>query len=271
MDALAIVACRNEELQVKRCLNHLISIGFDVILLDHESSDGSREIASELLGAGLLTIETLRWEGVFSLQKQLETKQKIIQKYNHKWIGHFDMDEMPFPHPQFSSLREGIKIADQAGYSVINFNELVFLPPPRDSSKGLAVPHHALTYYFFEPNYPRLQRIWRRSANANNIGSGGHRLNNIGKSQIFPFDFILRHNIVLDEDHAIQKYLTRSFSSKDLANGWHGNRIKITEKSLRDYFRGHSDSAGKLKMLSHYHSVDYDLSAPQQTHFWEWS
>ena len=62
-ELLAVVCARNEVQQIERCLRWLISQGFEVVLVDHASSDGTRERAEAFLGQGLLRIEQLAWEG----------------------------------------------------------------------------------------------------------------------------------------------------------------------------------------------------------------
>ena len=92
---LAVVCARNEVQQIDRCLGWLISQGFEVVLVDHASSDGTRERAEAFLGQGLLRIEQLDWEGHFSLSAQLRCKQQILASARHDWVAHFDADEAP--------------------------------------------------------------------------------------------------------------------------------------------------------------------------------
>ena len=42
-EVLAVVCARNEVQQIERCLGWLIGQGFEVVLVDHASSDGTRE------------------------------------------------------------------------------------------------------------------------------------------------------------------------------------------------------------------------------------
>jgi glycosyltransferase involved in cell wall biosynthesis len=50
--ALAVVCVRNEAIHIRRCLEHLIGSGLEVYLIDNQSTDGTREIASEFLAGG---------------------------------------------------------------------------------------------------------------------------------------------------------------------------------------------------------------------------
>ena len=49
---LAIVCARDEAVQIRRCLAGLIAEGFEVVLLDHGSTDATRSIAEDFLGQG---------------------------------------------------------------------------------------------------------------------------------------------------------------------------------------------------------------------------
>jgi glycosyltransferase involved in cell wall biosynthesis len=261
--ALAIVCVRNEAVHVRRCLNDLIASGVDVVLIDHESTDGTVEIAQDFLGQGLISIETMTWTGKFSLSEQLRVKRKVIARSNHDWIIHADADEWLCSPVQGQSLIEGIVEADMAGYNVINFHEIVFVPLAGEDFFAADYASRMNHYYFFQPSYPRLNRAWKRSADLANVGTGGHRLIG-GDLRLFPHDFLLRHYIALSELHARTKYVGRRFSDEDLKRGWHRNRQTITADVL------------KVKQIPGLMRMDnpgcnhFDLTMPMKTHFWEW-
>lgn len=269
MKTLAIVTARNEALHIGRCLRNLIEEGLDVVLIDHDSVDDTRSIATAFLGRGLLRIETLPWKGYFSLTEQLHAKQAIIEWATHPWVAHFDADEWPRAATPFRTLGEGIAEADRLGYNSINFHEFVFLPRPGQDFCSPNYARRMTSYYFFEPSYPRLNRIWKRDTGLSNADTGGHQLTG-GERRLFPHDFHLRHYIVLNEEQAFRKYLGRTFSREDLGRGWHHNRLSITPEALRRYFRGETGRAGQLRQLGDATDNDFDTSNPQTKHFWEW-
>ena len=268
---LAVVCARNEALQIERCLSWLIRQGFEVVLVDHASSDGTRERAEAFLGQGLLRIEPLAWEGYFSLSDQLRLKQQILAATHHVWVAHFDADEAPQAASGWAGLKQVVLAADAAGFNCINFDEFVLLPPPQTPDRDQFLPFNGdfRHYYYFRPHYFRLMRLWRRDAGFSNLAAGGHRLQ--GEDlKCFPQDQILKHYIVLSRQAALAKYLPRVFSPEDLDRGWHGNRVSIQAAGIEAYFAGRG-SEGRLRCLPIPESADVDRSAPQRTHFWDWT
>jgi glycosyltransferase involved in cell wall biosynthesis len=262
--ALAVVCVRNEAIHIRRCLEHLIGSGLEVYLIDNESTDGTREIAGEFLGRGLIEIEDLPWTMEFSLSDQLRAKQRVFGASDHEWLVHADADEWLCSPIEGQSLLDGLNAADERGYTCVNFHEMVFIPLPGEDFYSEDYASRMSTYYFFEPSYPRLNRAWRRRAKVDNLKSGGHIL--LGKRlKRSPLDFILRHYIVLSKDHAHAKYVGRRVSDEDRARGWHGNRLAITPKNL------------KVKPIPELQRLEdpaihhrFDLSQPVKKHFWEW-
>ncbi|QVL53513.1 MAG: glycosyltransferase [Cyanobium sp. M30B3] len=270
MNILAIIAVRNESLHVRRCIDCLVRDGIEIALIDHESSDGTREIAEQYLGNGVQRIIDLAWEGCFSLEKQLVTKQTIIDGSKHEWVAHFDADEWPVAPSEFGTLKGMAEQASESGYNVINFNEFVFLPLPGESFERNGYENLMKYYYFFEPQYPRLQRMWRRDCNLSNVNQGGHLLSG-GNPILFPFDGYLRHYIALSEEHAIRKYAARKFADRELARGWHANRVDITTENIRGYFGGNTINHCRLMVMEDVLLNRFDKSDPQSQHFWEWT
>ena len=78
MSVLAVMTARNEAGYIRVALQSLIEQGIEVVLVDHESIDGTRELAETFLGAGLLRIETLPWNGVYDLTAVLTNQQELF-------------------------------------------------------------------------------------------------------------------------------------------------------------------------------------------------
>ena len=267
---LAVVCARNEELQIERCLRNLIGQGFDVVLVDHASTDTTYERAEAFLGHGLLRIEPLIWHGYFSLSEQLRCKRQILTSTHHDWIAHFDADEGPQAADGWANLQQVVQAADASGFNCINFDEFVMLPPPQVPDRDPLEPFNGefRHYYYFRPSHPRLMRLWRRDAGFSNLPAGGHLLHG-ADLRCFPQDQLLKHYIVLSQQAALAKYLPRVFSPEDLERGWHGNRVSIRADGIRAYFAS-QEIDGRVRCLPSSNSADVDRSAPQSTHFWDW-
>lgn len=263
LSALAIVAIRNEAVHLRRLLDQLVSDGLEVAVIDNGSTDGSREIAAQFLGDGVVELTDQPWTGAFSLSDQLRIKAAVIQASRHDWIVHVDADEwLQSPTPG-QRLIDGLAEADAAGANCVNFEEFDFVPMPGEDFESGDYIAGMRNYYFFQPHYPRLMRAWKRDAELNNLENGGHMLHGADVRK-FDTDFILRHYLALSETHAAQKYVGRCFSEEDRQRGWHGNRIGLTpqQMSIRP--------SAAIKTLPSPASRVFDRSLPQKLHFWDW-
>jgi len=263
MRALAILCARNEEMHIRSSLSDLIAEGLEVILIDHDSTDRTAEIARDFLGRGLLGIERLSWNGLFSLSEQLAAKQQIIDRIDHDWIVHVDADEWLMGPYAGQTLLAGFEQAEQAGYNCVHFNEFVFVPRPGEDLYVEDYRRLSTRYYFYQPCYPFLIRAWRNKDGLENSEHAGHILS--GDQRLSPVDFHMRHYIFLSEAHARRKYIGRRFSQSEVAKGWHCDRILATEENLL------FPEDARMHSLAHWTSRALETSNPLKRHFWEWN
>lgn len=278
-----ILACYNEERFLQQCLEHYRDHGVEVYLLDNESTDSSRAIAEEFAEAPVIDIETLpRGEG-FDLSTQLKRKEQIAAKLEVDWIMHADPDEIRQPPPGFATLAEAIQHVDSLGYNAINFQEYTFIPvkeaPDHDHPRFRETMRW---YYPFSPRHPHRLNLWKRSQNplmrAMSVlrrayrarawppllpydlsSSGGHCVRFAGIKP-YPYDFIMKHYLVLSLAHAKAKYVEKTFSRAELS--WHDWRATAKESDFV------LPSAQELKEVGPGGTVD--ASEPRATHFLEW-
>jgi glycosyltransferase involved in cell wall biosynthesis len=263
MRIAAIVCVRNEQVHIARCLNDFVTDGIDVILIDNGSEDRTVDVARGFLGRGLLSIESLPWNGAFELGAQLALKKTIVAQLEHDWVIHADADEWMRPPAPETSLSAAIRRVDEEGFNCINFDEMVFVPWPEESFEDGNYVQRMTTYYFFEPRPLRLMRAWRRSIDADNTQSGGHTLRS-GQLKASPESFVLRHYIALSLAHAVAKYVGRRFASDEIGRRWHLNRLGVTAANLVVV------PSPYLKRLELWSSGSFDRSAPAKTHYWQW-
>lgn len=261
--AVAIVCARNEAHHIQSCLRDLISDGLEVLLIDHQSEDGTVDIARSFLGAGLLGIEHLPWQGAFALNDQMRKKQEIIAGLTCDWVLHVDCDEWLTAPWKGETLAGALAKADAQGFNVVNFDEFVFVPWPTEDFTGTDYRRLMRTYYFFQPKYPWFMRAWKRNLGFENISSGGHLVRGEGL-RLYPIDFIIRHYICLSLDHACEKFLTRRFSETEVKVGMHGNRLDLSRERLK------LPDSSFLLDLPQWDSREFDKSRPTKSHFWDW-
>lgn len=255
MRCVAVIMARNASAYISRCFEYLFSQGIEVAFLDHCSDDASYDIAKNYVGDGLCYLERVPFDGVFSLQEQLKIKQQLIESLTCDWVVHADIDEMP-EAPGDITMAESLLREDVAGFNVVNFRELVFLPVEQEHCF-----YESLYYYYFAPWHPRLMRAWKKSANLSALSSGGHVLQ--GDVKLSPVDHVLRHYIFSSQQHAFDKYTSRVFSDEELEVGWHRNRINIMPERMV------FPEKSRLNKLSDADSREYDFSAPWKKHYWE--
>lgn len=262
----AIVALRNEVERIDVLVDTWLESGVELVVIDNESDDGTREKLLQHLGRGVRMLFSQPWEGKFSLTEQLSFKHGVINALDLDWVIHADADEWLQPPWENSTLYEAIAQADTQGYNCINFDEFVFLPP-NSVEKTPAPRDYRSTntgYYFFEPAKSRLYRAWKKGFNFENQTTGGHGLKGSFK-KAFPKSFILKHYIVLSSEHAQRKYLRRTFSETDLVKGWHSNRLNLSENALQ------LPSPDMLKVNSDWRTPILDKTMPMVKHYWHWN
>ena len=260
MNITAILCVRNELPYLRHVLPYLASEDIEVVLIDNGSTDGTLDAVHGGAFPNVVRLDGFPYDGTFDLSRQLELKWALAQSLTADWVIHQDADEILHGPDGWGGLRHHIKQADDQGFNVLNFNELVMLPddPSRDD-----ILRNSTNYYFFEPKPMRLMRAWKRAANLTGGKSGGHRLQ--GDVNVYPERMLMKHFIVRSQEHAYEKYLHRTFSSTDLEKGWHKNRLSFSAENLKIPTVG-----------EHLHSLVSPMDAPgrlprpSRTHFWEW-
>jgi glycosyltransferase involved in cell wall biosynthesis len=232
---VALLTCRNESLFLEHCLQHLFEQGIETCFIDNESTDNSLEIAERFRNKGVFRFENQPYNGCFELVEQLKIKEQLANEIDADWFIHYDTDEIrEAPHP-YKNLKEAINSVDEQGYNAINFDEFVFLPTSENESfEGTNYIETMKYYYFFEPFKNRHIKAWKNFGQSVSIvNSAGHNIYFEG-IKVFPINFILRHYIVLSQEHAIKKYyLQRKYSEVEVKERkWHGSRVTFTPEKL---------------------------------------
>ncbi len=258
----AILSTRNEWAYLPFLLSYFEREAVRVIVVDNGSQDLTLPELESGRYSNLKKIVRLPYPGHYDHSALLEAKMKEARSISEGWIVNHDSDELMQSPDRFGGLRAEIELADQRGFSAINLQEVVMLPVDRDLDNHL---ENNLNYYHFRPVPVRLVRIWKAGLQGSMERTGGHRFE-CDDLRISDRELILRHYIVRSQQHALQKYLNRQFSERDLQRGWHVNRREFTKASLAIPERG-----ALLKRLPRFDYPTFDLSAPTRLHFWEWN
>ncbi|MBZ9883163.1 glycosyltransferase family 2 protein [Mesorhizobium sp. CA10] len=260
MRIIALIAARNEELYIGRCLEHLRQNGIDFILIDNGSTDRTVEIAEAYIGRGLIRIVPVEYPGYYDWVGLLRIKERLAVDIDGDWFIHHDADEIMEPPVSNVRLADAIASVDAAGFNAINFDEFVFVPTDESSSfEGTDYVECMRYYYFFEPHPLRLIRCWKKTPHIELAESGGHGANFEGRS-LFPHNFVLRHYIVLSGAHARRKYSTqRIYAEEEVRDrGWHGWRAKFHDTMVR--------LPGRGQMVDFRMQSNWDKTMPFRNH-----
>lgn len=209
----AVIAAYNEGDIIYHSLGYLINQGINVYLMDHCSTDNTVEQALPWLGKGLVRIERFPDDAgypeenreKFILLDVLKRKEEIVRDLDADWIVNQDVDEFRESPWQGVSLRQGIAVADSAGYTAIDFGVLKFMPTDNCFVPGGDVRKY-LRYYKMVKKGIHVKAWKNTGKKIDLIGNAGHNVQFDGR-KVFPLKFILRHYPVRSQEHGIKKVL----------------------------------------------------------------
>jgi glycosyltransferase involved in cell wall biosynthesis len=266
MRVVAVLAAYNEERFLPGCLEHLFAQGVEVYLLDNESPDRTREIAESYRGRGLIGLETLPRNGVFSLRRQLLRKEELAASLGADWLMHVDADEI-HEAPDGATLAESFARSEAAGYNAVNFLELTFVPTREDPDHDHARFRETMRWYYpFLPDYPHRLNAWKRQpGRVDLVSTGGHRVRFPGLS-VDPASLLMRHYLFLSRAHAMRKYQQNSYDRAECEAGWHQWRAWADFRTLPFPSRGElkeSRAAARLDVSDPWtaHHLQRELAA----------
>lgn len=230
----ALIAARNEAFYIGRCCEHLAREGISFLIIDNESTDATREIASSFRGRGLVDIVTYPYSGFFDWTGLLRLKAHFAREMDSDWFLHLDADEIPEAPRRGERFLDALHEIHATGATLIDFDEFVFAPTTYvESHEGgdyVATMHR---YFYHERLQVPLFRAWRKASDVDLALSGGHSPNFEGRV-IAPKKFVLRHYIALSMEHLVAKYrLQRVYAEAEVAGGWHGWRAELDRSHLK--------------------------------------
>ncbi len=260
MRIVALLAVRNEELYLARCLEHLLAQGIEVHLIDHGSTDATPAIAREFARRGGVTVESFPYRGLYEWGKILQRKEELAAHLPADWFIHHDADEIREAPAPWRTLAEGIAAVDEEGYNAIDFAEVVFTPTgPEESFEGRDYVAEMRHYYPFAPRPEHRVNAWKNlGARVDLASSGGHRVQ-FPRQRLYPQPFVLRHYVFLSLAHLCRKYGERTFDPAELSRGWHGQRAAFRAEGVRFPPREFFQVLGP--------DGRFDLSQPRRRHF----
>jgi len=232
--ALAVMPAYNEGDVIGAAIGALVSEGVDVYLLDHRTPDDPAAAAPPWLGRGLVRIERFPDESGFDARNEdamvwrdiLRRVEQVTGEVQADWYLFVNADEFresPWPGV---TLADGLREADELGFSAVNFELVNFRPTPGDAFVPGADVREALRFYEEPGPFDLLQvKAWKGQAGGpvNLHHHGGHDVLFDGK-RVFPVPFVLRPSPSRSAEHGRRKVVAERlgrFAAEERAGGWH--------------------------------------------------
>lgn len=193
----------NESDIVGQVIDHAVSQGLDLVIIDNGSTDGSYEICRKYLGHGVLELKRLptpRFE-LTSLRNELHG---MALKHHADWEVIYDADEFlesPYHELKF---REAIQLQEKKGYNLVQFNCFEFWPTEKDV-RGVKDVRERIRYYSW--NDDMQFRCWKVMPESPLTEVSPHlpRFKSEGILRVSPNKFVLRHYRFRSYEQGVRK------------------------------------------------------------------
>lgn len=264
MKIVAVMSCRNEAAYLPTCLHHLVNQGIHFAVVDNDSTDGSMDIVhSAEFRSHFVGLKRVPFGGFFELEPLLKAKMALAEETEADWAINICPDEILHPNREGKTLLEEIRLFDERGFNVVNFDEFVFLPVAEKWEEGLKAWPLLRHYYFFEAHRFWHMRAWKKGLGLSMVPHGGHMLAGASELRFAPESLILRHYIFRHQEHAHEKLPARIFSEQELQRGWHRSRHGFPRQNYT------FPAVDKLEMLQRPDSFSLSRARPWPRHYWQ--
>jgi len=162
--AISIMTASNDEDIILSSLNHLISNGIEVYVINYGSNDSTGELARSLLGKGVIGVEDIHIESSASSSQDERLLNKITEiskMLKADWFIHQNANELresPWPS---ASLKDTIYYVDQRGFNCIDHTVLNFYPVGDDFRPGSDFSAYKYFDLVTDPNQSRQVNVWK--------------------------------------------------------------------------------------------------------------
>jgi glycosyltransferase involved in cell wall biosynthesis len=259
MRVIAVLTTFNEEVFIRPLIEHLLSQGVELYLMDNCSTDGTVDVARGYLGHGVTGIETIARNGVFSLRAQLKRKEELFASLEADWFMHIDADEIHHTPRCNTTLAESFLRSEQNGFNAVNFLEFTFVPTSESPDHDHPDYQESMHWYYpFLPSFPHRLNAWKRHPAVELEWSAGHLVRFPGLV-MDPVSLHMRHYLFLSVDHAIRKFIAKGYDPEEVAMGWMGWRARMSPELLKKL-------PSETDLRASFECGDLDSSEPRKVH-----
>lgn len=216
-----MISAFNEQDIIEECINHHLSQGIDLVVLDNGSTDSTFEICkkfSDNQKIKLFQRKSPQWD----LALNLSMTYDLALKESPDWIIHIDADEFFESGQDSIDLKSAIEKVDREGFNLIQFDRFKFFITENDNENSESVLKRFL-YYAHEGDF--FYRAWKFFPGVrNDLTAGNFPIFPEGyKYKIFPTKFVCRHYEYRTKEQAKKKLkerLDRLKNMPDMMVGW---------------------------------------------------
>jgi len=231
MKIVGMISVFNEEDIIEEMINHSISQGLDLVVLDGGSTDSTYDICKKFSDNGELKFyqfKTKNWD--LGLNLRMSYDLALLEKPD--WIIHMDADEFFESGKDELNFKQAINKVDKEGYNLIQFNLFEFFVTDNDNNISNSITEK-LPYYSFETDF--VYRAWKFFPGIKIEPSGGHYpiFPDGLKYRIYPEKFVCRHYRFRNQKQAEKKMKERIERTKNIVDikiGWHSHLRKIVDE-----------------------------------------
>jgi glycosyltransferase involved in cell wall biosynthesis len=226
-DVLAIITAYNEADIIRPVIDHLVSQGIRVHVIDNWSTDGTTDVVADLVEKGFVELERYPAEVPkhFNLEQLLTRVEEVAGGSGADWVIHNDADEVHESPWLDVSLINAFWMVEQWGYNCVDHTIVDFRPVEdvwRDGGDlGISFPW---CEFGDESGHFTQLRAWKpQRSRVQLASSGGHQAIFEGR-RAFPYKFVTRHYSIRSQAHGERKIFQERqprWNPAERAYGWH--------------------------------------------------
>ena len=210
MRIVAFIPVYNEEDVIAQCIEHLISEGLEVVVLDNGSTDNTYQICKKYEHLGKIKLAQLRTDE-FDESVIFEAAYQLAISIDPDWVLYSSADEIIESGKNSIKLSEFILQVDSEGFNLIQFDRYDFFMTEKDEQNETII-RKKMKYYSYLGDY--LYRTWKFIPGIKIGIPGGHYpiFPKLYPYKIYPEKGILRHYTFRSREQALKKLknVTRS-------------------------------------------------------------
>jgi glycosyltransferase involved in cell wall biosynthesis len=199
-----MMAVYNESDIVEQVIDHLVSQGIQLVIIDNGSTDGSYEICSEHVGKGVLVLKRLVTER-FESKRILKELGEMALSQNPSWQLLSDADAFLESPYSGLTLHDAVELEAEKGHNLIQFHNFEFWPTEKDHMSLEKDVRKRIKYYSWHDDDQF--RCWKTYPGVIFHESFGHYpMFPAGvRAKVSPNKFIWRHYKIRSYEHGLRK------------------------------------------------------------------